>query len=98
MNFGYKDSSYEGKILDLSSVGIACKFPSPIPIDNKTVIPKIQLNLRGSLVQANAIILSRRYDSENILVMVFNPRLKESELLKVHNFIHKTLQKDLDKF
>ncbi|MEA1911436.1 MAG: PilZ domain-containing protein, partial [Spirochaetota bacterium] len=95
MNFSYKESSYEGKILDLSSVGIACEFPSPIPIDNKTVISKIQLNLRGSLVQADAIILSRRYDSDKILVLVFNPRPKEAELEKIHNFIHKTLQKTI---
>ncbi len=96
MNFSYKESNYEGKILDLSSVGFACEFPAPLPIDNKTVIPKIQLNLRGSLVQADAIILSRRYDSDKILVMVFNPRLKESELKKVQSFIHKTLQKTIN--
>ena len=98
MNFGYKESNYEGSIIDISSVGIACEFPEPVPIDNKTVIPKIQLNLRGSLVQADAIILSRRYDSEKILVMVFNPRLVEAELEKVHNFIHKTLQKTIDMY
>jgi len=96
MNFAYKEASYEGKILDLSSVGFACEFPEPLPINNKTVIQKIQLNLRGSLVQADAIVLSRRYDSEKILVMVFNPRLKEAELEKIHNFIHKTLQKTID--
>jgi len=96
MNFGYKESSYEGSIIDISSVGIACEFPEPIPIENKSVIPKIQLNLRGSLVQADAIILSRRYDSDKIIVMVFNPRPKELELEKIHNFIHKTLQKTID--
>lgn len=96
MNFGYKESSYEGRIIDISSVGIACEFNDTIPIDNKTIIPKIQLNLRGSLVQADAIIISRRHDSDRILVMVFNPRPKEAELEKVHNFIHKTLQKTID--
>lgn len=98
MNFVHKESNYEGRIIDISSVGIACEFPTTLPIKNKTVLPNIQLNLRGSLVQANAIILSRRYDSEKILVMVFNPRLKEFELEKVHNFIHKTLQKMIAKF
>ena len=98
MNFGYKESNYEGRIIDISSVGIACEFSKTVPIENKTVIPNIQLNLKGSLVQADAIILSRRYDSEKILVLVFNPKLKESELTKVHNFIHKILQKTIDIF
>ena len=98
MNFGYKESNYEGSILDISSVGIACEFPAPVPVENKTVLHKIQLNLRGSLVQADAIILSRRYDSEKILVMVFNPRPKEAELEKIHNFIHKTLQKTIENY
>ncbi len=96
LNFSHKDSSYEGQIIDLSSVGVACKFPDTIPIENKTIIHKIQLNLKGSLVQVDGLILSRRYDSDKILVIVFNPRPKELELEKIHKFLHKTLQKQFD--
>jgi hypothetical protein len=98
MNFNYKESSYQGQILDISSVGMACSLPTEIPIDNKSMLNKIQLNLRGSLVQLDGIILSRRHDSNKILVIVFNPRLKNKELEKVHIFIHKTLQKLIDIF
>lgn len=98
INFAYKESKYQGSIIDISSVGIACRFQDTIPVENKTVIPGIQLNLKGSLVQADALILSRRFDSDKILVIVFNPRLKEFELHKVHNFIHKTLQKTIERF
>jgi hypothetical protein len=96
MNFSYRENSYKGQILDISSVGIAGKFSGPVPLDNKTVISNIQLNLKGSLVQADGIILSRRFDSANILVILFNPRLEELNLEKVHNFIHRTLQKTID--
>ncbi len=96
LNFSYKDSFFEGKIIDISSVGLACEFNQTIPIDNKTILHKIQLNLRGSLIQVDGLILSRRFDSERILVIVFNPRPKEKELDKIHIFIHKTLQKNID--
>ncbi len=96
LNFNYKDTSYEGQIIDISSVGTACRFPDKIPIENKTVLNKIQLNLRGSLVQVDGIILSRRHDNEKILVIIFNPRPKGADLEKVHKFLHKTLQKLID--
>lgn len=96
LNFSHEDSSYEGQIIDLSSVGVACKFPDKIPIENKTMLQKMQLNLRGSLVQVDGFIISRRFDSERILVIVFNPRPEELELEKVHTFLHKTLQKQID--
>ena len=96
LNFSHKDSFFEGKIIDISSVGLACEFNQTISIDNKTILHKIQLNLRGSLIQVDGIILSRRFDNKRILVIVFNPRPKENELDKIHIFIHKTLQKNID--
>ena len=96
LNFSYKDLIFEGEIIDISSVGLACEFKQTIPVDNKTVLQKIQLNLRGSLIQVDGLILSRRFDNERILVIVFNPRPKEKELDKIHIFIHKTLQKTID--
>ena len=96
LNFSHRDSFFEGKIIDISSVGLACEFNQTISIDNKTILHKIQLNLRGSLIQTDGLILSRRFDNERILVIVFNPRPKENELDKIHIFIHKTLQKTID--
>ena len=98
MNFDYKEKSYNGQIIDISSVGLACQFYDTIPIDNKSALSKIQLNLKGSLVQTDGIVLGRRSDNENILILLFNPRLKENELSKVQNFLHKALQKKMDKF
>ncbi len=97
MNFSHKEYNYQGQIIDISSVGIACRFQETISVENKTILHKIQLNLKGSLIQTDGIILARRSDSEKILIIVFNPRPKESELEKIHKFIHKALQKEMDK-
>ncbi len=98
LNFSHKEYSYKGQIIDISSVGVACRFPETVSVDNKTILHKIQLNLKGSLIQTDGIILARRSDNEKILIIVFNPRPKESELEKIHRFIHKILQKEMDKF
>ena len=98
LNFSHNEFSYKGQIIDISSVGIACRFQETVSVENKTILHKIQLNLKGSLIQTDGIILARRSDSENILIIVFNPRPKESELEKIHKFIHRALQKEMDKF
>lgn len=98
VNFSHREHSYQGQIIDISSVGVACKFSESVSAKNKTILHKIQLNLKGSLIQTDGIILARRSDNERILIMVFNPRLKDLELEKIHKFIHKTLQKEMDKF
>ncbi len=92
MNFTHTDSSYTSQILDISSVGCACKFSEEVPIENKTIIHEVQLNLKGILIQTDCIILGRRSDNPKILIFIFNPGLKENEREKVHEFLHKTLQ------
>lgn len=98
LNFSHKEYSYKGQIIDISSVGVACRFQEIVSVENKTILNDIQLNLKGSLIQTDGIILARRFDSEMILIMVFNPRPKDIDLEKIHKFIHKTLQKEMDKF
>lgn len=98
LNFSHIEFSYKGQIIDISSVGVACRFQDIVSVKNKTVLHEIQLNLNGRLIQTDGIILARRADSDMILIIVFNPRPKEKELEKIHRFIHRTLQKKMDKF
>ena len=96
VKINYQENDYEGQIIDLSSVGIACKFSSAVPASNKEVLKNIQLNLRGSLLTVDGIILGRRNDDEKILIILFNPRPSEKDLEKIYMFIHRMLQRSID--
>jgi hypothetical protein len=94
----YKDPAgmYYGKLLDISSAGIAVKMDNfgGFPVNSK--LENIQLKLRGSLVMINVILMGNRQDDKNVWIFLFDPHMTPENKLVIHRFIKYNLQRYID--
>jgi hypothetical protein len=95
--FNYKDEEgiHYGKILDISSAGMAAKLEKfNYPVNSR--LTNIQLKLRGSLVMVNAILMGSRQGDETVRIFLFEPGLSSESKLIIHHFIKYCLQRFID--
>jgi hypothetical protein len=88
-----------GSILDISSAGIAAriKMSSAYTIDKNATLQGVQLKLRGSLAMANLIYMGPRFDSQDIWILLFDPKnMADNSTLTIHRFIKLCLQHFID--
>jgi hypothetical protein len=94
----YKDISgmYYGKLLDISSAGIAVKIErfGTFPLNSR--LRDIQLKLRGSLVMTDVILMGKRRDAGNVWIFIFDPNMSQNNKLIIHRYIKYTLQRFID--
>ncbi|MFP4375989.1 MAG: PilZ domain-containing protein, partial [Spirochaetales bacterium] len=82
-----------GRILDISSVGMAIQFAKPVKLPPKSVLANIQLKLRAVLVRTDGVILGAREDDPSVFVILFKYRPQETKpRQQIRMFIHKALQ------
>jgi hypothetical protein len=96
-NIRYEDEMVKGQILDISSVGIACKFDTPRVIEKNTILSDIQLQLRGKIVKVSGIFIGVREDNPAVHVIVFSPNQDLAYKMQIHHFIHQSLQSSITK-
>jgi len=95
------DKIYPGNILDISIAGMACVFDEEVPrkFAQGAVVEDIQLRLRGQLTKINGRIVGNRSleDGTTIYVVLFDTKLSSHVKSRIHNFIRKELQDEIDK-
>jgi len=94
LNFKGDSAMYHGKILDISSSGIAArfdKFSSSLQINS--LLRNVQLRLRGGLLMTDMILMGQRRDDAHIYVLLFTNRLSTENKLIIHRYIKQCLQK-----
>jgi len=84
-----------GKLLDISASGIAARFDNLGNLPMKSLIRGMQLNLRGSLVLIDAVLMGRRQDNGYIFVFDVT-KMKPEHKLAVFRFIKNKLQHYID--
>jgi hypothetical protein len=95
VNFKDSHGSFiDGKILDISAVGIAAKFKGFEDIPPNSVVKEVQLKLHGSLVLSNMVFMGRRQDK--VVLLLFDPKMDQSKKAAVHRFIKYTIQQYMD--
>ncbi|MBN2625269.1 MAG: PilZ domain-containing protein [Spirochaetales bacterium] len=98
LNFSYMAQQYLGSILDVSSVGLSCRFEDDPLLSRNELIPDVQLRLGGILLTTDCVNIGSR-DDHGTQIYVFLFRFAPARIAqrsKIRNFIHKSLQKDLD--
>jgi hypothetical protein len=97
MNYKDPEGLYQGKLLDISSAGIAAKiakFPAQAP---NTVLRDVQLKLRGALVMTDAILMGKRRDDQDVWILLFDPaKMNQDNKLVIHRYIKQCLQRYID--
>jgi len=88
MNYKCDEGFFQGKILDISSAGIAAKIPKFPAIKPHTLLYGVQLNLKGALVMVDAILVGKRGDDPDVFILLFDPsKMKLSSKQVIHHYI-----------
>ena len=93
VNYKVDTSVYRGKILDISSAGIAARFDKAPSLANNASLHEVQLKLRGGLVMTDMIFIGQRRDDKRIQILLFDPKISTDNKLTVHRYIKQCLQK-----
>ena len=93
VNYRVASEVFRGRILDISSAGIAAKFDKSSSLANNAVLNEVQLKLRGGLVMTNMIFMGQRRDDKRIQILLFDPRLSTEHKLTIHRYIKQCLQR-----
>jgi hypothetical protein len=97
MNYQCPEGLFQGKILDISSAGIAARIPHFPSMPVNAVLRGIQMKLRGGLVMADAFLMGLRKDDKSVLILLFDPsKLNQNNKLIIHHYIKLCLQKYID--
>jgi len=87
---------FYGKILDISSVGIAARFDKFSSLALNAVLKGMQLKLRGGLIMADMHFLGHRHDDQHVFILLFDEKLSKENRLIIHHYIKQCLQKYID--
>jgi len=97
MNYKENSGIHHGKILDISSVGIAAKLDKITAVPNNSVLKDVQLKLRGGLIMTDMVLMGQRRDDKQIHIMLFNNnKLSTDNKLVIHHYIKQCLQRYID--
>ena len=96
VNFKNSSGLCHGKILDISSAGIAARFDEAFQLGNSTRIKDVQLKLRGGIVMTEMIYMGLRRDDKHVYIMLFDNKLSTENKLVIHHYIKQCLQKYID--
>ena len=85
-----------GKLLDISSAGIAAKFDKFENLAPNSIINDIQLRLRTGLVRADMIYMGKRADLKNVHIILFDQNMSQDNKFIVYRYVKSCLQKYID--
>ena len=89
----------EGRILDISSVGMACVLKSGTELKLHSVLDSIQLQLKGSLCLVNGVVMgSRPVEGSNEIayIVLFDHKMPPTQREKIRNYLQWALQTSIE--
>jgi hypothetical protein len=97
MNYKCPEGLFPGKILDISSAGIAARIPNFPALPANAVLRGIQMKLRGGMVMIDAILMGKRQGDRDVWILLFDPsKMAQNSKLAIHRYIKLCLQKYID--
>jgi len=97
MNFKHDNQLCQGKIIDISAVGIAARITCAKALVVKSVIKEIQFRLRGTLIMTDMIFIGTCSDRKDVCIFLFDHgKLTQNNKNVIYHFIKQTLQRFID--
>ena len=96
VNYKGETGVFRGKLMDISSVGIAVKFDKFESLPSNSLLKSVQLRLKGGLVLNNMVLMGQRHDDSRVYIMIFGPSLTVDDKQVIHHYIKECLQKFID--
>jgi len=89
----------EGRIIDISSVGMACTLKSSMELKLHSVLESIQLQLKGSLCLVSGVVMGSRPledGSGKAYVVLFDPKTPPVQREKIRGYLQWALQSSIE--
>jgi L-rhamnose mutarotase len=96
MNYKGEDGTWYGKLLDISSAGIAAQMEKSEDLPANSLLRNVQLKLRGGILMTDMILMGRRRDNPLVYILLFDPKMSKDNKLVIHRYIKFCLQKYID--
>jgi hypothetical protein len=99
LNFRTSTDLIDGRILDISSVGMSCILNPDKSWAAHTVFESIQLKLKASLCLITGIVMGSRQDTNSratVYVVLFDPKTPPIQKEKIRVFMQWVLQSSID--
>jgi len=99
LNIRHQGNLVSGKIFDVSSVGLSCSFDAKdLDFPEGSKFKDIQLMLKGLRVKVDAVVVKKRAEPGKIpaFILLFDQTLLPTDREKIHTFILRSLQVDLE--
>jgi hypothetical protein len=97
MNYKCDAGLFQGKILDISSAGLAAKIQNFPAMPPNTFLKDVQLKLRAGIIMTNATLMGTRRDDKDVYILLFDPaKIDQDNKLVIHRYIKQSLQKYID--
>lgn len=92
------DGNYvNGRIKDISAVGISCTFENNLEIPKNTLLKDIQVRLQTHLLKAEGIVFGSRMEgTEKTYVILFTQRIDPEVRAKIRKYIQQHMQNKMD--
>lgn len=87
-----------GKICDISVVGLSCVFDNDPMLTKNELVSDVQLKLRANLILTQVIVFGTRKDPEGrtVYVLLFARTMETAAREKIRNFIQLSLQSEME--
>ena len=95
LNFNEEAGRYLGKLLDISSAGVAARFETMVNLPVNSLLRKVQIRLRGGIIMTDMILMGQRHDDKRVCILLFG-KISADDKLVVHRYIKQCLQKYID--
>jgi hypothetical protein len=97
-NISFKGNAYGGRILDISSAGMACYFDDDrIMLSVGDMLPDIQLRLVGKVTTVSGRIVGVRQDAHRVYVVLFDEKTSYAAREKIHSFVYYSLSHNMNR-
>jgi hypothetical protein len=96
MNYKDNNAIYYGKLLDISSAGVAVRIENFRGFQTNSRLRDIQLKLRGLLVRIDMVLMGKRWDNQDVWIFLFDPNMPPESRLIIHRYIKQILQRYID--
>ncbi len=87
---------YNGRVIDISSAGMACAFDEGLDFDVGTQLNDIQLRLKGLICRVSGRLAGVSRQENAVSIVMFGDETGEETRQKIRHFVHSTLQDELN--
>ncbi|GHV87106.1 hypothetical protein AGMMS50255_4020 [Spirochaetia bacterium] len=87
---------FNGKLINISSAGIAARFDKPVAFEDNEKLSDVQLRLWGRPIMVQALVMGICKGEANVWIFLFDPGLRDEDKETVHNFVRHCLHRYME--